>query len=480
MTEFTKEVQKLFLEIMLSEAMCFSRVQNIYNPDNFDRSLYNVAKFILEYSQKYNAIPSFEQVNAIDNKNLQPIPEMTEDYVDWFLDEFEKFTRRQELERAILKSADLLEKGEYEPVEKLIKDAVQIGLTKDLGTNYYESPRKRLLKIKENTGEISTGWPTLDAKLYGGWSRGTLNVVAGSSGTGKSIFLQNWALNLSQAGLNGAYITLELSEELCAMRVDAMLTNQSTKSLFKNLNDTELKVKMHGKKAGALVFKMIKAQSNVNDIRSFIKEWEIAHEKKFDFVCVDYLDLLMPASVKVNPSDLFIKDKYVSEELRNLAIELKVVLLSASQLNRSAIDEIEINHAHMAGGLSKIFTADNVFAIYVSKAMKERGKYQLQLIKTRSSSGVGSNIDLSYNVETMRLEDLGEDAPAGGISPNALVKQLRDNSSKKTNSVISTKTEMIDPDTGEVTTVSLIEPKISAEAQSSKLKQMLANLKSGR
>jgi len=481
MTEFTKEVQRLFIEMMLSEAMCYSRVQNIYNPENFDRSLHKIATFIKEFSQKYNAVPSFEQINAIDNQELKPIENVAEAYIDWFLDEFEKFTKRQELERAILRAADHLEKGEYEPVEKLIKDAVQVGLTRDLGTNYYESPKERLMKIRESSGEIKTGWDTLDAKLYGGWARGTLNVVAGASGTGKSIFLQNWALNLSLQGLVGAYITLELSEELCAMRVDAMLTEQSTKSLFKNLDDTELKVKMQGKRAGALVFKMVKAQSTVNDIRAFLKEWEIANNKKFDFICVDYLDLLMPATVKVDPSNMFIKDKYVSEELRNLAIEQRAVCLTASQLNRSSIDEVEINFAHISGGLSKINSSDNVFAIYTSRAMKERGRYQLQLIKTRSSSGVGSKIDLAYDVDTMRLSDLGEDAPMGGISPNALVKQLQAKSTVTSpNKFTEKKTEIIDPETGEIVITTSATPNISGEVQSFKVKEALADIRAGK
>jgi hypothetical protein len=100
--------------------------------------------------------------------------------------EFEAFTRRQELERAILKAADLLEKGEYDPVEKLIKDAVQISLTKDMGTDYFADPAGRINRYFNSGGQVSTGWQQLDRLLYGGFSRGELNIFAGGCVTAET------------------------------------------------------------------------------------------------------------------------------------------------------------------------------------------------------------------------------------------------------------------------------------------------------
>ena len=173
-TEYTIDIQKLFLEMMLNDAESYVRVQNIFNANNFDKSLREAAKFIESHTGEYNTMPTIEQVNAATNSKLKAVKEVSDGHYEWFLDEFEKFTRRQELERAILKSADLLEKGTYEPVEKLIKDAVQISLTKDLGIEYWDDPRARLMALKDNNGQISTGWPALDKKLFGGFNRGEL------------------------------------------------------------------------------------------------------------------------------------------------------------------------------------------------------------------------------------------------------------------------------------------------------------------
>ena len=464
MTEYSYDVQKLFLEMMMHDAQSFLRVQNIFNDENFDRDLRETAKFIYDHANEHKTLPDRAQIKAVTGIELVEIPDLNSGHTDWFLGEFEAFTRRTELERAILKSADLLEKGEYSPVEKLIKDAVQISLTKDLGTDYFEDPRARLAALKDNNGQNSTGWQNLDKLLYGGFNRGELQIFAGGSGSGKSLFMQNLAVNWMEAGLNGVYITLELSEGLTAMRIDSMLTNTSTKQIFKDIETVEMKIKMMGKKAGGLQIKYMPAQSTVNDIRAFVKELSIKQGREIDFMLVDYLDLLMPVSAKVSPNDLFVKDKYVSEELRNLSRELNVLFVTASQLNRSAVEEIEFDHSHISGGISKINTADNVFGIFTSRAMRERGRYQIQAMKTRSSSGVGMKIDLEFDIESLRIRSVDEDENDHNKPPASSIL-----------AGIKAKSQMVQKDV----TDSMPEdvPKITADIQSSKLKQMLAGIK---
>jgi archaellum biogenesis ATPase FlaH len=453
------DVQRLFLEMMLEDAASYVRVQNIFNPQNFDKSLRPAAEFIREHSDRFKTMPDRTQIQATTGVRLEAVPDLNEGHFEWFMTEFESFTRRQELERAILKSADLLEKGEFEPVEKLIKDAVQISLTKDLGTDFWADPEGMFSKYFDAGGQVSTGWPQLDKIMYGGFSRGELNIFAGGSGSGKSLVMMNIALNWVQQGLHGVYVTLELSEELTGLRTSAMLTNMSTKEIRKDKETAALKVKMVGKKA------VLPAQSNINDIRAYLKEYQIKTGRRVDFIMVDYLDLLMPVSAKVSPNDLFVKDKYVSEELRNLAKELSLLMITASQLNRSAVEEIEFDHSHISGGISKINTADNVFGIFTSRAMRERGKYQIQCMKSRSSTGVGQKIDLEYNIETMRITDLAEDEQYQEFKKRApsiyeSIKAKSQITSDEPNATVAD------------------EPgKISADVQSAKLKTLLNRIK---
>ena len=469
--DYNTDIQRLFLEMMLEDASTYVRVQNIFNAENFDRSLRAAAEFIKKHSDDHRTLPTRDQIQAVTGTELRSIPDLDKGHYDWFLEEFESFCRRQELERAILKAADLIENGDYDPVEKLIKDAVHISLTRDMGTDYFADPAARINKYFNSGGQVSTGWPSVDKLLYGGFSRGELNIFAGGSGSGKSLVMMNIALNWLQAGLNGVYITLELSEELTSLRTDAMLSNMSTKDIRKDIDTTTLKVRMVGKKAGTYQVKGLPAQSNINDIRAYLKEYQIQTGKQVDFVMIDYLDLLMPVSAKVSPNDLFVKDKYVSEELRNLAKELGMLMVTASQLNRSAVEEVEFDHSHISGGISKINTADNVFGIFTSRAMKERGRYQIQCMKSRSSTGVGMKVDLEYNIETMRITDPGleSDSGFGHQSSKGIMEQIKSSSTLSTHNppMIAAK-----PKPGFD-----IENKIQANVDSTKLKQMLAGLK---
>ena len=380
---------------MITEAELYTRVMNILNSENFDRSLRPVANLYKEHTTKYSILPDPTQIKALTGQDIDIIPNFSPNQFDWFLDEFESFT-----------------------------------------------------------------------------NRGELNIFAGGSGSGKSLVMMNIALNWLQQGMSGVYITLELSEELTSLRTDAMLTMMGTKAIRKDIDTTSLKVKMIGKKSGQYRVKGLPAQSNVNDIRAYLKEVQIQTGIKIDFVMVDYLDLVMPVSVKVNPNDQFIKDKYVAEELRNLAKEMGILMVTASQLNRSAVDEIEFDHSHIAGGISKINTADNVFGIFTSRSMRERGKYQIQCMKSRSSTGVGQKIDLDYDIETMRISDSDPDNQNSYTpkpSPNQIMSQLKPQSTLQSTSPI------IDQATGEI-----LEPenkRIIADVQGSKLKAMLNSLK---
>ena len=474
-TNYNSEIQRLYLEMFLSDAESFIRCHNIFDAENFDRKLQEPAKFISEYVDKYKVMPELEILNASCSTDFKDVTGLPPENYDWLMDEFETFSRHKALERAIIASADLLEKGDFGPVEKMIKDAVQISLNKDMGTDYFEDPRARLMGLKDKNGQVSTGWPTFDKKLFGGFNRGELNIFAGGSGAGKSLFLQNLGINFAQTGLNVLYVSLELSEQLVAMRLDSMMTGMPTREIFKSIDDVELKVKVAGKSSGAIQIKYMPSGKTINDLRAYIKEYQVKKGFKPDVVLIDYLDLMMPVNVKVSPSDLFVKDKYVSEEIRNFAMDQKCVCVTASQLNRSAVEEIEFDHSHISGGLSKIQTADNVIGIFTSRAMRERGKYQIQFMKTRSSSAVGQKVDLDYNLDSLRITDAGEEGEESSFN-----QQNRSgggssifNGLKKTSTVIDAGTgEIRDPDEG------LAVPKVKAKADSSRIREMLANMNS--
>jgi archaellum biogenesis ATPase FlaH len=456
--------------MMLSDAGTFVRCQSIFDPTLFDRKLQDAAEFMNRYVIEHNALPTFEMMQAATKTTLNNPGVLKDEHYDWLMTEFETFIRHKGLERAILKSADLLEEGNYGPVEDMIKQAVQIGLQKDMGTDYWSDPKGRLMGLKDKNGQVKTGWDTVDKRLFGGMNRGELNIFAGGSGAGKSLFLANLGVNWALQGLNVVYLTLELSEALVSMRVDSMTTGIPTRDIFKDIDNVEMKVKMIGKKSGAYQVKYMPSGKTTNDIRAYLKEYEIKMGRKVDVLLVDYMDLLLPISKKISAENLFVKDKYVAEELRNLAMEKQCVFVTAAQLNRGAVEEVEFDHSHISGGLSKIQTADNVFGIFTSRAMRERGKYQIQLMKTRSSSGVGMKIDLDFDIDTLRITDPGIE---GDNEYRPKSSAILDDIKRKST------TETVVAETGEIITdptQGIALPKIKAQADSTKLRQFLSNM----
>jgi len=148
-------------------------------------------------------------------------------------------------------------------------------------------------------------------------------------------------------------------------------------------------------------------------------------------------------------------------------MELNTVFVTASQLNRGAVEEVEFDHSHISGGLSKINTADNVFGIFTSRAMRERGRYQIQLMKTRSSSGVGSKVDLEFDVDSLRIRDLADDSDYQEFSKR---KSTVFDQIKRGNSTAPVEEEKKNPAEGDTV------GKIKAETDSTMLRSFLNNL----
>src|SRR6056297_268258 len=168
--EYNTELQRLYLEFLVSDHELFVRCNSILDESYFDRSIRDSVKFLREYADEYGAVPEIKQIRAKTGLELQDIGKAGADHRNWFLYDFERFCRHKALEAAILQSTDKLERKEYGAVEELIKQAVQIGPAKELGTDYWENPAERLQRIMERKGGTSTGWSTVDYYLYGGFN----------------------------------------------------------------------------------------------------------------------------------------------------------------------------------------------------------------------------------------------------------------------------------------------------------------------
>lgn len=226
-----------------------------------------------------------------------------------------------------------------------------------------------------------------------------------SHNTGKSLFLQNIASKHWREGKNVIYFTLELHPELCARRMDAMNLDQSTDSLYEDIDNVDLTLRKMGTKAGKMKIVYMPSGTKTSEIKSFIEDYQLNTGIEVDSIFIDYLDLLNPVQ-KVSLGDTFHKDKFVAEELRNMSQDMETVCFTASQINRDGNKSGEdMGHEHIAGGISKINTADLVIGIIIDDNLRQEGKYILKALKVRNGAGTGALIDLLYNTFTMKIED---------------------------------------------------------------------------
>lgn len=186
--EYTKEIEDLFIQFMVSDPSLFITCQPILKPDYFDDAKNRSSvEFIMSHAMQYSAMPTTDQIKAMTGKKIDKLEDIQDNHQKWFLNEFEVFARHKALEAVILESVTLLESKRYGEVESKVKAAVQLGLVKEMGTDYFGDPKTRLEAIKNRGTMVSTGWKTIDEKLYGGFERGGLNIFAGQCVTSDTV-----------------------------------------------------------------------------------------------------------------------------------------------------------------------------------------------------------------------------------------------------------------------------------------------------
>ena len=398
------EKQKLLIEYLVSSPDLWARCSHIVKANYWDPEYRDTIDFLREYHKEYGKVPNPDKILAEAGLSIS-LKEVDAETMEYTADEIETFCRNKACEAAIIAGARFLEKKDYGSILNQMKEAITVSLNRHLGLDYFNEPDVRLAKLKERKHLVKTGWETLDYKLYGGLNRQELLVFAGESGVGKSMTLLNLARNLSKQGYNGIYYSLELSEEVIARRMDSMMSGYGQREIVDYIDQIATAIEMKRGTMGHFIIKQFPASTTTtNHLRAHLAEFQLVNDWMPDYVIIDYLDLMIP-TVKISMDNLFVKDKFVSEEIRSLGVEFNCVMATASQLNRTAIDQDRHNQSMIAGGISKINTADNVISIRQTDKMRACGEIAFQFLKTRSSNAVGKTVYLSWDPTSLIIRD---------------------------------------------------------------------------
>ena len=293
--------------------------------------------------------------------------------LEFIKEESIKFCKNQKLKGAIVESVNLLESGEFDMIKKKIDEAMKAGGDRNIGHEYNTSIDDRYKESVRNT--ITTGWEVIDDLADGGLGSGELGVMVAPAGIGKSWALANVGANAVKAGKTVLHYTLELNQAYVGLRYDSIFTGIAAQDLKYNLDDVKKKLKTI---PGELIIKYYPTKgATVLSIGAHIEKC-IIQGKKPDLVIVDYADLL-----RGNGREVRHELGNIYEDLRGLAGEYEIPVWTASQANRSALQEDVIQADKIAESYSKIMTADFVVSLSRKIEDKAAGTGRWHVIKNR-------------------------------------------------------------------------------------------------
>jgi len=357
---------------------------------------------------------------------IKELKEPTEEVKEWLVDKTEKFCQEKAVYNAIMDSIQIMDgKTTHDKgaIPQLLSDALAVSFDSHIGHDFIEDSDDRFDTYKMKETKIPFDIDYLNRVTKGGLSKKTLNIALAGTGVGKSLFMCHCAsANLLQ-GYNVLYITLEMAEEKIAERIDANLLNQTLDEL-KMLPKEAYQKKMDrvkGKTTGKLIIKEYPtASAHTGHFRHLLNELKIKKQFKPDIIYIDYLNICTSHRVKGAAANSYTIVKSIAEELRGLAVEFNVPIVSATQTTRSGYTSSDIGLEDTSESFGLPATADFMFAIISTEELEDLAQILFKQLKNRYSDpnynrrfvvGVDRSKMRLYDVEQQAQDDLIEDTP---------------------------------------------------------------------
>ena len=389
LTQFGTSFQSKIIASLLRNIKFIQTISDILEPIMFDSDSNKwIVKIIREYFYEYKKQPTLEvlkyKIEEIDNDVLKVgVVDKLRDVwknieatdLEFVQSETLDFCKNQTLKSAILDSVDLLENKDYDGIKSIIDEAMKAGTTRDLGHDYIVSLETRLADSARVT--VKTPWDVVNDIMDGGLGAGELGVIVAPAGIGKSWTLQAIGAGALKEGKTIVHYTLELNQNYVGLRYDSIFTGVTTSNIKYYKDDVQAKL---SKLPGKLLIKYFPTKgASVQTLSSHLKQIEISGEKP-DMVIVDYADILMPTG---NFREKRHAIGTIYEDLRGLAGELEIPIWTASQANRSALEEDVIGADKVAEDYSKVMTADFVMSMSRKVEDKIANTGRFHIIKNR-------------------------------------------------------------------------------------------------
>lgn len=397
----------------------FSEILPLIQEDYFEFPSYkNVFLGVKGYYEKYTKLPSdgvlpdfirnhiqkedegidyesvISDINSIDKTCLEDR--------EFILDTIEAFAKRKAMDLAIRKSMAILnEDGETAEIEELVRTALIVSRTVDVGQDYFNDIQDRIKRAYEDKDKfrIPTVYDTHNRLLDGGLCKKELAMVVAPPGVGKSLYLVNQGAVSLLGGLNVLYISCEMSQDKIAGRFDSVITEIKTEYLKKPMGQLALKKRLgefSTETKGRLIIKEFPAvTATVNTIRAYLTQLKLHRDFVPDVLIIDYLELLRP-NRQIDSE--YAAQQRIADELRGLAMEQNILLWTASQTNREARKVNIITDAHLGDSYGKIRPCDWAISLNQTQEEYDEGTMRVYVMKARDAKQhylIATSVDYS-------------------------------------------------------------------------------------
>ena len=408
-----------------------------------DRSERLVYKQIGEYFMKYNECPTHEalsiQLNDLTGVNDEEVKNaMTtinqckqstdETPHDFLIDETEKWCKDRAIYNAVMESIQIIDKSssrEKGEIPEILKDALSVSFDQHIGHDFIEDSDERFISYNTVEDKLPFDLEMMNKITKGGLPNKTLNVVMAGTGVGKSLFMCHCAANNLMMGKNVLYISMEMSEEKIAERIDANLMNlpiQELSNLPKDMYDKKVK-SIRDKTTGKLIVKEYPtASAHTGHFRHLLQELNLKKDFLPDIIYVDYLNICASARMKAGASvNSYTMVKSIAEEMRGLAVEFKLPIVTATQTNRQGFTSTDVGLEDTSESFGLPATADLMIALISTEELEELDQIMVKQLKNRYNDptyyrrfiiGVDRSRMKLYDCEQSATEELHDSGPA--------------------------------------------------------------------
>jgi len=423
----------IYNEEYLRKVLPFLKTE--YFGDSVERQLFNE---ITSFTETYNTTPSIEAVGiALKEKRTLTDDEVqrgedylkeieanskTETEIQWLVDKTEKFCQEKAIYNGVLRAISILDGKDKShdkgAIPSILSDALAVSFDNSVGHDYLQDSDERYEFYHRKEERIPFDLDYFNKITKGGLPTKTLNIALAGTGVGKSLFMCHVASSCMVQGKNVLYITLEMAEEKIAERIDANLLNVTLDDLIdlpKDLYDKKV-ARVKEKTTGKLIIKEYPtASASVTHFRTLLNELNLKRSFVPDIIFVDYLNICCSSRIKAGANiNSYTYVKSIAEELRGLAVEHNVPIVSATQTTRSGFTSSDPGLEDTSESFGLPATADLMFALITSEDLESLGQIMVKQLKNRyNDPGYYKRFTVGVDRAKMKLYDVEQAAQMG-------------------------------------------------------------------